>query len=96
MLHPADLTALWLTLRLAAISTVLLLLVGAPLGWWLAMTRSRVRPVVDALVSLPLVLPPTVLGFYLLIFLGPEGPLGRLMTTAGGRPAHAACRSAPG
>ncbi|MEN8008359.1 MAG: molybdate ABC transporter permease subunit [Candidatus Krumholzibacteriota bacterium] len=86
MFHPDDLTALGLTLKLAAVSTAVLLVLGTPLAWWLAMTRRRVRPLVDALVSLPLVLPPTVLGFYLLLFLGPDGPLGRLMTAAGGRP----------
>ena len=85
MLHPDDVTALFLTLKLASLSTIVLLLLGTPLGWWLAMTRSRLRPVIDALVSLPLVLPPTVLGFYLLLFLGPEGPLGRLAILAGGR-----------
>jgi molybdate transport system permease protein len=86
MFHPDDLTALGLTLKLAAISTGVLLVLGTPLAWWLAMTGRRARPVVDAMVSLPLVLPPTVLGFYLLLFLGPDGPLGRLMTAAGGRP----------
>ena len=86
MFHPDDLTALVLTLKLATVSTVVLLLLGTPLAWWLATTRRRVRPIVDTMVSLPLVLPPTVLGFYLLLFLGPEGPLGRLMTAAGGRP----------
>ena len=86
MFHPDDLTALGLTLKLAAISTVVLLLLGTPLAWWLATTRRRVRPIVDTMVSLPLVLPPTVLGFYLLLFLGPAGPLGRLLTAAGGRP----------
>ena len=68
MFHPDDLTALGLTLKLAAISTGVLLVLGTPLAWWLAMTGRRVRPVVDAMVSLPLVLPPTVLGFYLLLF----------------------------
>jgi len=86
MFHPDDLTALGLTLKLAVVSTAVLLVLGTPLAWWLAMTRRRARPLVDALVSLPLVLPPTVLGFYLLLFLGPDGPLGRLMTVAGGRP----------
>jgi len=81
-----DLTALWLTLRLALLSTLVLLVIGTPLGWWLAMTRRRVRPVIDALVSLPLVLPPTVLGFYLLLLLGPRGPVGQLMSALGGRP----------
>ena len=85
-LHPDDLAAFGLTLRLAAISTAILLVVGTPLAWWLATTRRRVRPVIDAMVSLPLVLPPTVLGFYLLLFLGPNGPLGQLMIAAGGRP----------
>jgi molybdate transport system permease protein len=73
-----DLEALWLTLRLAALSTAVLLLLGAPLAWWLATTRARWRPAVEAAVALPLVLPPTVLGFYLLLLLGPRGPLGRL------------------
>ena len=85
-LHPDDATALVLTLKLASLSTAVLLLLGTPLGWWLAMTRRRLRPFIDSLVSLPLVLPPTVLGFYLLLFLGPDGPLGRLMTATGGRP----------
>lgn len=65
-----------LTLELAGITTVFLLLLGTPLAWWLARTRSRLREPVAALVALPLVLPPTVLGFYLLIALGPEGPGG--------------------
>ena len=86
MLPAEDLTALGITLKLAAVSTLVLLVLGTPLGWWLAMTRRRIRPVIDALVSLPLVLPPTVLGFYLLLLLGPDGPLGRLMTAVGGRP----------
>jgi molybdate transport system permease protein len=71
-----DLGPLWLTLRLAAITTVLLLIVGTPLGWWLAHTRSRVKSFVEALTALPLVLPPTVLGFYLLVFLSPTSPIG--------------------
>ncbi len=86
MLDAQDLAALWLTLRLALVSTLVLLVIGTPLGWWLAMTRRRIRPVIDALVSLPLVLPPTVLGFYLLLLLGPRGPIGQMMTALGGRP----------
>ncbi len=85
-LNAQDLTALWLTLKLALVSTLVLLVIGTPLGWWLAMTRRRWRPVIDALVSLPLVLPPTVLGFYLLLLLGPRGPVGQLMTALGGHP----------
>jgi molybdate transport system permease protein len=79
----ADLTALWLSLRLAAITTVLLLVLCTPLAWWLARGHSRWRVPVDAVVSLPLVLPPTVLGFYLLLLLGPDGPAGRLLRSLG-------------
>jgi molybdate transport system permease protein len=71
-----DLTAVWLTLRLAAVSTALLLVIGTPIAWWLARTRSRLKGPVGALVALPLVLPPTVLGFYLLVLMGPQGPVG--------------------
>lgn len=78
-----DLQAIWLTLQLAALVTVLLLVVGTPLAWWLARTRSVWRGPVSALVSLPLVLPPTVLGFYLLLAMGPNGPLGQLTQTLG-------------
>ncbi len=67
----------WLSLELAAVTVVLLLVIGTPLAWWLAWTRSRARPLIEALVALPLVLPPTVLGFYLLILLGPAGAIGR-------------------
>ena len=74
-----------LTLRLAATSTAALLLIGAPLAWWLARTRSRAREAVAAVVALPLVLPPTVLGFYLLIALGPDGPGGAVARLFGGR-----------
>ncbi len=70
--------ALALTLRLATVTTALLLLLGTPLAWWLARTPSRWREPVGALVTLPLVLPPSVLGFYLLVALGPHGPLGQL------------------
>ena len=74
----ADLGAVWLTLRLATVTTVLLLLVGTPVAWWLARTRSRWKGPVGAVVALPLVLPPTVLGFYLLVAMGPHGPVGQL------------------
>ena len=83
MMHPGDLQALLLTFRLAVVSTVVLLVLGTPLAWWLATTKRPWRTFVDALVALPLVLPPTVLGFYLLIFLGPQGPLGRLLEALG-------------
>ncbi|MGL6211888.1 MAG: molybdate ABC transporter permease subunit [Paracoccaceae bacterium] len=71
-----DLAPLWLTLHLAAITTVVLLAIGTPLAWWLAFTRSRAKPAIEALTALPLVLPPTVLGFYLLILLSPNGVIG--------------------
>lgn len=74
-----DWSALWVTLRLATTTVIVLLLVGTPLAWWLAHTRSRAKPIIEALVALPIVLPPTVLGFYLLLALGPYGPLGRLI-----------------
>lgn len=73
-----DLSALWVSIRLAAMTVVVLLIVGTPLAWWLAHTRSRFRPIIEAAVALPIVLPPTVLGFYILVALGPYGPLGRL------------------
>lgn len=73
-----------LTLKLAAVTTVLLLLLCAPLAWWLAHTRSRVRPLFEAVLSLPIVLPPSVLGFYLLVALSPTGPIGQLSEALGG------------
>ena len=83
LLTAADWQAVWLTLKLATLVTMLLLLIGTPLAWWLARTRSVWRGPVSALVALPLVLPPTVLGFYLLLALGPNGPLGQLTQTLG-------------
>ena len=77
MLEGIDLAAILLTLKLAVTTTLILLLVGTPIAWWLARTRSRWKGVVGALVALPLVLPPTVLGFYLLVSLGPHGPIGQ-------------------
>lgn len=85
-LTDADLTALLVTLKLAALSTVILLLVGTPIAWWLARTRWRYKFLIEAVVALPLVLPPTVLGFYLLVTLGPHGPVGGMMEALGGRP----------
>ena len=72
------------TAELASVSTIVLLLLGTPLAWWLARTKSRMRPFAEAFVALPLVLPPTVLGFYLLVFLGPAGPIGRVLESIGG------------
>ena len=76
MAPDTDLSALCLTLRLAAVSTALLLVLGTPLAWWLSRCQWRYRFLLDAVIALPLVLPPTVLGFYLLLMMGPDGPLG--------------------
>jgi len=81
-----DLAALFITLKLAGVTTLILLIVGTPVAWWLARSQWRFRFLVEAVVALPLVLPPTVLGFYLLVALGPHGPIGGLMETLGGRP----------
>ena len=72
-----DWTPLWLTIQLASVTVLVLLIVGTPIAWWLAFTKSRFRTLIEAVVALPLVLPPTVLGFYLLIALGPFGWLGK-------------------
>lgn len=80
---PDDLDAIWLTLKLAGLTTLLLLLLATPLAWWLARTHSRWRAPIAAVVALPLVLPPTVLGFYLLVTLGPHGPGGQLTQALG-------------
>jgi len=85
MLNEADIAALFVTLRLAFLTTLILLVLGTPLAWWLACSQWRLKFVVEALVALPLVLPPTVLGFYLLVALGPQGPVGRSMEALGGR-----------
>ena len=83
-MNVADLAPLWLTLKLAAIVTALLLVLGTPLAWWLSRTRSRVAPVIEAITALPLVLPPTVLGFYLLLAFNPTAPLGAFWLTMTG------------
>ncbi len=83
LFSPDDLAALWLTFKLALLTTVLLLVLCTPLAWWLARTPSRWGAVVGAVVSMPLVLPPTVLGFYLLVALGPNGPGGQLTQALG-------------
>jgi len=79
----ADWSAIRLTAELAATTTLLLLLVGTPLAWWLARTRTRLKPLWSALIAMPLVLPPTVLGFYLLLLMGPQGPVGQLTQALG-------------
>jgi len=80
---PVAMQAIFLTLKLASLTTLLLLLIATPLAWWLSQTRSRWRAPVSAVVTLPLVLPPTVLGFYILIVLGPQGWVGQLTQALG-------------
>jgi molybdate transport system permease protein len=82
-ISPEAWAAIVLTLELAASATVILLLLATPLAWWLSQTASRWRVAVSALVTLPLVLPPTVLGFYLLVAMGPQGPLGQITQALG-------------
>ncbi len=83
MLGADDLAAIRLTLELATSTTAILLVIGTPLAWWLARTRSPLKRVIRAVVALPLVLPPTVLGFYLLLAMGPNGPVGQFTTALG-------------
>jgi len=77
MLSSADLDTLLLTFKVAAIATTIMLLIGTPLAWWLSRTNSSLKGVINAIVALPLVLPPTVLGFYLLVLMGPTGIIGQ-------------------
>ena len=83
MLSGSDWQALWLTARLAGVVTLILLVLGTPIAWWLARSRSRWKAPIGAVVALPLVLPPSVLGFYLLLAMGPDGPLGQLTQALG-------------
>lgn len=83
MLTDSDLQAIWLTLRLASITTVILLMIGTPVAWCLARSQAWWKGPLGAVVALPLVLPPSVLGFYLLLAMGPQGPVGQLTTWLG-------------
>jgi molybdate ABC transporter permease protein len=83
MLTESAWQAIWLTLKVATLTTALLLVLGVPLAWWLARSRSWISRPVSALVSLPLVLPPSVLGFYLLVLMGPNGPVGQVTQAVG-------------
>lgn len=83
VLEAGDVTALWLSLKLAGLVTVLLLVISTPIAWWLSRTRSRLRDPVAAVITLPLILPPTVLGFYLLLAMGPDGPIGKAVAFFG-------------
>jgi molybdate transport system permease protein len=83
MLNDADISTIWLSLKLGAVTTFFTLLLGGPLAWWLSRGDTFIRRSVGAVVTMPLVLPPTVMGFYLLVFLGPLGPIGKLFKTIG-------------
>ena len=83
MINPQDWEPIMVSLKLASVTTAVLLVIGLPLSWWLAKRRSMLCGVVNAVVTLPLVLPPSVLGFYILVALGPEGPIGRLTDQLG-------------
>lgn len=83
MFSEADLSAIWLTLKLATIVTILLMIIGTPIAWWLARTHSPFKGVISTIVALPLVLPPTVLGFYLLLAMGPNGFIGQFTQALG-------------
>lgn len=78
-----DTTPIWLTLKLAVVTTWVLILIALPLGWWLSRSHNKLRPIVSTLVAMPLVLPPTVLGFYLLLILGPHGWVGQITQSLG-------------
>ena len=84
MLNEYDLSALLVTIKLASITTVILILVGTPVAWWLSQTRFKFKAVIEAIIALPLILPPTVLGFYLLMTLGTNGPIGNFLESLGG------------
>jgi molybdate transport system permease protein len=83
LLAESEIQSIWLTVRLALAVTAILLLLGTPVAWWLARTRSRLKGPLSAIVALPLVLPPSVLGFYLLLAMGPNGPVGQLTSALG-------------
>ena len=83
ILSEQDLIALFVTLKLASISTIVLILIGTPIAWWLSHSHWRYKYFVEAIIALPLILPPTVLGFYLLVSLGPNGPIGGLSSAFG-------------
>jgi len=82
-LSNGDIESIWLTIKLASVVTLILLICGTPVAWWLARSRSRLKGAIGAVVALPLVLPPSVLGFYLLLAMGPDGPVGSLTRTLG-------------
>ena len=84
MLNELDFSAIIVTIKLAIVSTSILILIGTPIAWWLSQTKFKFKAVFEAIIALPLILPPTVLGFYLLITLGSNGPIGNLLESLGG------------
>ena len=84
MLNELDFSAIIVTIKLAILSTSILILIGTPIAWWLSQTKFKFKAVFEAIIALPLILPPTVLGFYLLITLGSNGPIGKLLESFGG------------
>ncbi len=84
MLNELDFSAVIVTIKLALVSTAILILIGTPIAWWLSQTKFKFKAVFEAIIALPLILPPTVLGFYLLITLGSNGPIGKLLESLGG------------
>ena len=84
MLNDLDISAIIVTIKLASLSTAILILIGTPLAWWLSQTRIKFKVIIEAFIALPLILPPTVLGFYLLLTLGPNGPIGKFLESLGG------------
>ena len=84
MLNDLDISAIMVTIKLASLSTAILILIGTPLAWWLSQTRIKFKVIIEAFIALPLILPPTVLGFYLLLTLGPNGPIGGFLESLGG------------
>lgn len=83
MLFEDNATTILLTIKLATIVTILLLLIGIPLAWWLSQTKCRLSPILEAVIALPIVLPPSVIGFYFLVAMGPSGPIGQLTQSFG-------------
>ena len=84
MLNEYDISALIVTLKLASLTTIILLIIGTPIAWWLSQTRFKFKALIQAIIALPLILPPTVLGFYLLMTIGTNGPIGNLLESIGG------------
>lgn len=84
IISESDLSSIFITVKLASLTTIILLVIGTPIAWWLVHSKAKLKILIEAIIALPLVLPPTVLGFYLLIIMGPKGPFGELVSFFGG------------